>query len=369
MTSAGLYCDGKQLVIDLQSHVFPERCVKTNQEVPADGKLLVPLVSKRLPLKRSGWHEDLRVASSGNAVTMEPWGQAGSFTVPLLLPLSSKWQRQQKSLLGNWLAYGGLLLGIVSGVTFVIYINADWFWVPAIFVVLAMVIGLSGAVMMTTKTSSLLAITQLEDGKLWVTGAHPDWLAELPRWQMPLAMLDRHILMAKVGKWIGWGIAGLFGIGFLFAAWLGISSYVYLQSVKTWPTVEGRIVISGVTEQTFFAKRRGWKTTYAVEVTYSYAVEDQSFTGKTSFSFGDEKAAGGALYSQYSVDEPITVRYNPANPSQSAVNLFDAETAQVIGAVLGGTMLLVGLIMLWFGAREASRQRMLQAEREANLAA
>jgi len=369
MSSAGLYCDGKQLVIDLQSHVFPDRCVKTNQEVPADGKLLVPLVSKRLPLKRSGWHEGLRVASSGNAVTMEPWGQVGSFTVPLLLPLSSQWQRQQKSLLGNWLVYFGLLLGTVSGITFVIFINADWFWVPSIFLVLAMLIGLSGAVMMATKSSSLLAITQIEDGKLWVTGAHPDWLAELPRWQMPLAMLDRHILMANVGKWILWTFAGVCGIGFLFAAWLGISSYVYLQSVKTWPTVEGKIVTSGVTEQTFYAKRRGWKTTYAVEVTYSYAVEDQSFTGKTSFSYGDEKAAGGALYSQYSVDEPITVRYNPANPSQSAVNLFDAETAQVSGAVLCGTMLVAGLILLWFGTREARRLRTLEAERAALSAA
>lgn len=369
MASAGLYRDEAQLVIDLQTHVFPDRCVMTNKEVPADGKLLVELVVGYLPLKNSGWYEGLRVASSGSAVTMQPWGNAGRFTVPLLLPLSPKWQCQRESLLANLLILGGLLSAVVSGATFGIYANADWFWERASCLALSMVIVLLGVAISPPKMSCQLVITQFEDGKIWVTGVHRDWLAALPKWQMPLVVLDHQLLMTRLAKWFFGTIAGSSALVFLLGVWLGISGFVHLKVVKTWPTVQGTIVTSGVTPQKFIAGRRGWVTTYVVAVTYSYTVEDWSFTGSTSFRYDEEKAAVDALHSLYTADGPITVRYNRANPRQAVVSFNDIEDELEAAAVFGTGGLVSGVILFWYVARIAQRQRMLEAEREERLSA
>jgi hypothetical protein len=139
---------------------------------------------------------------------------------------------------------------------------------------------------------------------------------------------------------LGTGLGGILAASFMLAAaWQSLS----------WPTVQGSISSSRVT------KTSSKLTRYGVGVTYSYWVEGRLYWGEVyshssdtlpgSFRNEDEalkEYASHALFRQWQRGRPVTVHYDPQDPSESVLRA---------GSTIGGWAAFVasiGLIAIGF---------------------
>ena len=132
---------------------FPSRCVKSGE--PAFGSMHNLKLVKTVP-------------------------NEGSVTVEIAVPLTPEWvERAQSSMAGIMVGIGGLM--IFGGIGLALW--NPLFLIGMFVGVLVLVAGLIGMVM---QSGRVLQLKHIAGGKVWLTGASPQFLADLPSWN-PLA--------------------------------------------------------------------------------------------------------------------------------------------------------------------------------------
>jgi hypothetical protein len=149
----GLWRDGDNLVVDQALARFPSRCVKSGE--PVFGTMHALKLTKTIQ-------------------------NEGSVTVELAVPLSPEWvDRAQSSMWAIIVGVGGLM--IFGGIGLAL-------WQPVF--VLAVMAGvpvlIGGLIGMMVQSGSVLQLKHFAGGKVWLTGASPGFLVQLPAWN-PLA--------------------------------------------------------------------------------------------------------------------------------------------------------------------------------------
>ena len=109
------------------------------------------------------------------------------------------------------------------------------------------------------------------------------------------------------------------------AAALWIRKRVRLKHARSWPTQTGRVESTAIRLQQSSGGQLGTtSSSYIATVTYSYAVQDQYYSGTLRRSFmlknRAEKWTG-----KFTTGLPLMVRYNSAHPKDSV--LFEDEQA------------------------------------------
>ena len=124
---------------------------------------------------------------------------------------------------------------------------------------------------------------------------------------------------------------------------------------RKWPTVEGKVqgirVRSERTSRTTSSRKRS----YYFEITYTYMVDNQMYTGnrfslgagpRASKKFSLEEDARAEAHKQYPLRSTVTVYYEPGNP-KSAVLESGANWGTYVPLLLGVLFLPAGLFFLW----------------------
>jgi len=142
-----------------------------------------------------------------------------------------------------------------------------------------------------------------------------------------------------LGNLTGILIFGLVGLGlFIGGAW----SYSKALATQSWPTTEGRITSSQIYED---SDEDG--TSYGLNVSYDYVVNDQRYTGTrislTDYSSSYNYATG--LAEKYPVDQRVPVFYDPADPAKSVLET-GANWVQYLLMGMGCCFGLVPLLLV-----------------------
>jgi len=111
------------------------------------------------------------------------------------------------------------------------------------------------------------------------------------------------------------------GIFLLIGLGLSVWGWTILQDARasaSWPSVEGRVISSEVTRST----DADGAVSYSPEVTYSYTVENASYTnGRIKFgenAYGNRNKAE-EIAANYPVGRTVTVYYEPEQPALSVL--------------------------------------------------
>ena len=127
-------------------------------------------------------------------------------------------------------------------------------------------------------------------------------------------------------------------------------------AARTWPVAPGVIIaaqvvngfVDGTSMVTGQIKDRG-RHYYTPSVLYRYTVGAQEYEGNRLrfgwLTFNSTSAAQGIL-AAYPVGRQLPVRFDPANPATSVLEVAAANKNAMVGIVFGGITLAFGLIML-----------------------
>lgn len=130
-------------------------------------------------------------------------------------------------------------------------------------------------------------------------------------------MNDNNINLVLLGILVFTTLLGLALTGY------GIRNIIDAWKSKSWPTVEGEITRSVITEKLDDDSR----TRYTLHVDYDYTIDRSRFTGKrfkgdriefVSPDYHDHEEAKSVL-SRYPLGEKVTVYYDPENPAKSVL--------------------------------------------------
>ena len=139
-----------------------------------------------------------------------------------------------------------------------------------------------------------------------------------------------------------WVIAGLsvfllIGGGILF---IGIRNVSRAIASRHWPKTPGIVVqSSGSSEQTRDFDRRSSSTMYSADIRFRYQVNGGEYTTRT-LHFGQTEGSGNSADAalrefRYPVGAPVTIAYDPKDPSIAAVEPgYDSEVWLLPGAGL-----------------------------------
>ncbi len=132
----------------------------------------------------------------------------------------------------------------------------------------------------------------------------------------------------------------IIGLVFIVA---GIRSYARLNTAKrNWHPTQGRIMFSEVIARRSSSGRGGTSTSYYPRVVYEYVVNGNRYQG-TQVSVGHEVGYGSyqmvnqRVMQNYPPGRDLSVYYNPANPSEAALEF---------GAPRGGLFIFIGVVVL-----------------------
>lgn len=158
--------DGKRMVIPVSGGELPPRCVKTNAPVsPAE-------VRHRTFFWAPTWII-VTILLSWIITIILYFVMRKKVIVPL--PLSAEANRRINT--GKWSAAGGAALGFVVIIAGAIQIETN----PAL--IIGGVVLLLASLIVGLRFGRLLSITKIDNGRAWVNGVHPDYLASLPPYQ------------------------------------------------------------------------------------------------------------------------------------------------------------------------------------------
>lgn len=134
------------------------------------------------------------------------------------------------------------------------------------------------------------------------------------------AWIDAHLPTARNSQVATF--AGLMGLGALL---LSVALWRRYVRAAGWPVAPGVITASGIETKVGSIGTGGDRrrmTTYQANVEYSYTVDGQAFIGRRltldSSSSGSHDAAA-AIVARYRVGAKVGVRYDPANPTDAAL--------------------------------------------------
>lgn len=135
---------------------------------------------------------------------------------------------------------------------------------------------------------------------------------------------------------VGTAIAGLIVLA------LGLRTFRRAQGSATWPAVEGTVTVSQLDSTQDGALRPN--------IQYAYVVNGQTFTGDRLKAGRKNLAAMGnaaqAATERYPKDSRVRVFFDPADPSQSALEPGVDPTAYVVPGI--GLLLLVTAVIDYF---------------------
>ena len=108
-------------------------------------------------------------------------------------------------------------------------------------------------------------------------------------------------------------VGTLFGGGFVILPWINYQTRVTRPKTLSWPSAQGRIVVS---EQ--YNKTIGESEYPMGRIKYVYKVGDSEYSGGC-VEYGSVDADHYWLVQNYSVDMRVVVYYDPRSPSQAAL--------------------------------------------------
>jgi hypothetical protein len=354
LPAVGLFRDGRFLVVDLADHQFPDRCLKTDEPI-SGAHTLVEMTTYNVAAEELALVRGLVVASTNQLLRINENNKGNNVVVQLGVPLTAAQTRRLKSpwpllfviaaILFTIGCFGGMFLAVDPN-------NAAIFLSLFVGCVLGIFGMLFGFVALTTRTSRVLSIKRLADAKVWLRGAHPDWLARLPEYAVSTDLLKRDQQRSASSAWWSLATAAVFGIATLISVPIAAIGYAKGVASQNWPTAEGKIGNVSISKHS--TSRRGRRTVWwHVDFDYTYQVQQQSYSGK-SFEREDTEQAAQFNMQQKPPGTPIDVFYNPANPADNRTErgLSKGEIFWIVGAVV---VSLIALIAAAYGLIARSR--------------
>jgi len=128
--------------------------------------------------------------------------------------------------------------------------------------------------------------------------------------------------------------------------WSAYQQYREAKASVSWPSVQGVVNVSQVERQE--PTRR---VSYRAHVEYSYAVNDQQYTGRRlrlNDARSTQQSAAQAIVDRYRVGSPVTVFYDPTDPKSAALEVGVSARSYLYFAIALG--LLVLAVVSWRGA-------------------
>jgi hypothetical protein len=127
------------------------------------------------------------------------------------------------------------------------------------------------------------------------------------------------------------------------AAGAGARTLWLAAATKSWPTVTGVVTASRIDKTT---KGNQPAPYFSGVVEYSYEVDGTTYRSNrfsySGLSESSEQSDIRAVIARYVPNRPVTVHYDPANPSQSVL--------QTGGGLIGWAMIAAGTLFLLFAA-------------------
>jgi hypothetical protein len=151
---------------------------------------------------------------------------------------------------------------------------------------------------------------------------------------------------------------------------LGILGFVcmhraqsYIDRVAQWPSVDGKIVTSEITESTSWGKY-GRRTSRFADIEYAYTVYGQNYQGEhlRLLPMLHMKSDGTLeeLVARYPVGRSVQVYYDPGDPAASVLIPTPGDDCQKLvrmGSVMGPCMAFLGLVLAGIGGMCLASQR------------
>ena len=139
---------------------------------------------------------------------------------------------------------------------------------------------------------------------------------------------------------------------------LGLAAHVSLiraQAVAAWPTAQGVVTSSGVESRPIAGRIP--RSEPVVVITYRYEVDGQAYTSDTVTEGAPPVLAGTVeaerLLATYPVDTPVTVSYNPRDPTRAVLEQDAGNGTLPLLLTLFGISALFGLLALLLRPRTA----------------
>src|SRR4051812_14459363 len=134
------------------------------------------------------------------------------------------------------------------------------------------------------------------------------------------------------------------------------------DAAANWPSVQGRIVESGISS----SRSRGGADHYDPHIAYEYRANGQLLRGRTiwlgSGLFFDSPEEAEQFMRPYRVGAPVRVFYNPADPADAALIIENLGPMMSLLIFLG----VIGLMLTWYWPRlvAAANRRTARLERD-----
>ena len=140
-------------------------------------------------------------------------------------------------------------------------------------------------------------------------------------------------------------------IGILLTIFWGIPTARNAMESKNWPSADGRITISSVSENYDSDDN---SVTYGAKMAYNYTVNGLPYTGGTvafgDYSSSDPSHAGG-IVSRYPVGKSVKVYYDPSDPKMSALEP-GAGWSSFVGLMVGIGFGIIGVAGFLFARKK-----------------
>lgn len=117
-----------------------------------------------------------------------------------------------------------------------------------------------------------------------------------------------------------------------------------------WPSVEGIVTASEVSASRYTApgQARRDETTYRPDVTYTYQVDGQDYTGhRVSYRASGDRKSAEEVVARYPAGKVVQVHHDPKAPGTATLEVGSETTT---GILLQAGWLFVGLGLIWLAA-------------------
>jgi hypothetical protein len=148
-------------------------------------------------------------------------------------------------------------------------------------------------------------------------------------------------------KWAMVFFAFFMAMGILTMS-LGVSAYFEAQQVQDWPSTTGTVTNNGIREELSHGGGRGHTPhhVYYPEVQYSYQVNGATYYGSDIAKIESGYSSYADAYSYvdvHAVGTPVTVYYDPDNPSEAVLEKNSGVEATMIPGV-GALFTAIGAV-------------------------
>ncbi len=178
----GVWSDGNCLVVARKSHRLPARCIKTNGTEGVQWHAISDRPGQALV---TGFVITMALLSERSVSWDRISGQQTQLNLPLAESWYARWQRTGR--IGWSLILAGILVFIAATLA---YVGAMAAAVPESLANLILIpfglaipLAIVGVVYLVASHKPIFTVHKATADYLWIRGASPDYLKQLPRWQ------------------------------------------------------------------------------------------------------------------------------------------------------------------------------------------